>query len=146
MEEPISPTQKTEEVEIDTQETEKSAEIIDSDSSEDDFSDEDDELLPSSEKVNKPLEPVVQGKNPFQPLINMFSPKKLDKTVPKNPKKPDQPFHMRLRNRIKEALKPRFKFKRDKTPAIEAPPVSNSEPVRPPKRVSFNEDVEVRYF
>ena len=92
-----------------------------------DVADESDELLPSSEKTN----PIIsKPNNPLEPLIRIFRPKP-EKTGPKNPKKPDQPLHMRLRNRVKETLKEIKSPFRKKMPKA--------------KRVRFDEDVQVQY-
>jgi len=92
-----------------------------------DVADESDELLPSSEKTN----PIIsKPNNPLEPLIRIFRPKP-EKNGPKNPKKPDQPLHMRLRNRVKETLKEIKSPFRKKMPKA--------------KRVRFDEDVQVQY-
>jgi len=128
LDEPIS-TDKQNEIDVSVQ-IDKESEVnnlTDDDESDEDIEDESDELLPTSEQKSD-----KSNKNPLEPLIRILNPPS-EKTVPKNPKKPDQPLHMRLRNRIKETFKETFKapFKK-KAPTF--------------KKVRFDEEVKVHHI
>ena len=146
VDEPISAEDKSsEEKEMPTtDETNSSGNsvIYDDDEDDEDLEDEDDDILPSSEKAGKiPSDLSVRRKNPLEPLIRIFRPKSnqdnSSKSSVKNPKKPDQPLHMRLRNRIKDAFKPKSRLETIK----EVPEIVNR-----PKKVRFNDEVQTRYF
>jgi hypothetical protein len=114
----------------------------DDDDDDEDLEDDADEILPTSEKVGKDSKDLsVRRKNPLEPLIRIFRPKSKNddsnKPSVKNPKKPDQPLHMRLRNRIKDAFKPKQRLETVK----EVPEV-----VKGPKKVRFNDEVQVKYI